>query len=80
MVDVPAVEATEKVNHVLSPGGVTGLEAAQKVKAAPRLFDKELDNQHEEPLLLAQLAAEQLQRLLLCPSRAFQVLHCSNIR
>ena len=55
-------------------GSVTGLEAAQKVKVAPRLFDKELDNQHEEPLLLAQLAAEQLQRLLLCPSRESQVL------
>ena len=37
-------------------------------KPAPqqqRLFDKELDNQHEEPLLLAQLAAEQLRTLLL---------------
>ena len=31
---------------------------------APRLFDKELDNQHAEPLLLAQLAAAQLQSLL----------------
>ena len=30
-----------------------------------RLFDKELDNQHEEPLLLAQLAAAQLRSLLL---------------
>ena len=28
-----------------------------------RLFDKEADNNHEEPLLLAQLAVQQLQRL-----------------
>ena len=40
-------------------------EAGRKQALAPRLFDKELDNQHEEPLLLAQLAAAQLQGLLL---------------
>ena len=43
--------------------------AARKPALVPaqRLFDKELDNQHEEPLLLAQLAAAQLQSLLVSP-------------
>ena len=35
-----------------------------------RLFDKEADNQHEEPLLLAQLAAAQLRALLETASAA----------
>ena len=34
-----------------------------------RLFDKEADNKHEEPVLLAQLAAAQLRALLLGDSR-----------
>ena len=33
--------------------------------SARRLFDRELDNQHEEPLLLSQLAAKQLRCLFL---------------
>jgi hypothetical protein len=37
----------------------TGFTAPQQ-----RLFDKEADNQHEEPVLLAQLAASQLRALL----------------
>ena len=35
-----------------------------------RLFDKEADNQHEEPVLMAQLAASQLRALLLGASGA----------
>lgn len=52
-----------------------------------KLFDKELDNHHEEALLLAQLAAQQLQHALqlqqhpvqgLCAwaESASQVIHC----
>jgi len=41
------------------------LHAGPKVTPQQRLFDKELDNQHEEPVLLAQLAGEQLRTLLL---------------
>ena len=33
-----------------------------------KLFDKELDNHHEEALLLAQLAAQQLRKALQCDS------------
>lgn len=46
-----------------SPGSGQGVDRGWRPGAVRRLFDKELDNNHEEPLLVAQLAAQQLRRL-----------------
>ena len=44
--------------------GSCQLDATWQPGAISRLFEKELDNHHEEKLLVAQLAAEQLAGLL----------------
>ena len=43
-----------------SAAGNTSHQLGADVRASGRVFDHEADNQHEEPLLLAQLASQQL--------------------
>ena len=43
-----------------SAAGSSSQQLGAAVGASARVFDQEADNQHEEPLLLAQLAAQQL--------------------
>ena len=40
--------------------GSIGQQSSAAVRASGRVFDHEADNQHEDPLLLAQLASQQL--------------------
>jgi hypothetical protein len=49
---------------VFRPMGSTALDKRWEPGTVRKLFDKEVDNHHEEALLLAQLAAWQLSRLL----------------